>query len=153
MRSVPSSFKTVCFLFVCFCLYMVCMCICLSHMCGVGVHVCSCMYTWTCGGLRCFMVLPLYLLRHSLSVRPRVRNTASLTSQLALEIPCVYFLWLELQVGHHIHPVFTWALGSPNYRPHDGSISASTTEFLLKSQAGFNTDYGMFQSLPTLGAL
>lgn len=93
------------------------------------------------------------LLRHSLSVRPRVRNTASLTSQLALEIPCVYFLWLELQVGHHIHAAFTWALGSPNYRPHDGSISASTTEFLLKSQAGFNTNYGMFQSLPTLGAL
>lgn len=59
---------------------------------------------------------------------PELTNTASLTSQLALESSCVYLGRLELQAVNPAYLASVQLLGNPNSHPYIGRAGAVTTD-------------------------
>lgn len=67
---------------------------------GICAHACMCMSRPQVDSQDYPLIL--FHLIHSLSIRPRVHNIASLSSKLVLGILCILLLMLELQVNCHV---------------------------------------------------
>lgn len=100
-----TSYKTCIppLLWVCVCVF-VCMCMCTRAL------VCTCLWTSVDVQNQPPSLFCLTLLRLGLSVNPELSGLASLTSPLALGMPCLCPLRLEVWADWHPHTEFTQIL-------------------------------------------
>lgn len=64
----------------------------------------------------------------SLSQTQKCTDMAGLAGQLALGVPCLWLLRVELQAGCHTPGIYMGSGGVLNSGPHDCMVSASTAE-------------------------